>query len=210
MSKINPRSKPQVQGSRENRKRKIENPKELRTADGQFAIGNEFWDFRHKDGRNRKFESPIDLWNAACEYFRWCKDNPLMKEEGFAFQGVVTHEEFKLMRAMTLKGLAIYLGVSSIFFDQLESQFKGKDDELSSDFLSIITRIREVIYSQKFEGAAAGLLNANIIARELGLSDSQNMNVTQNFPSVIEHRYIQTGPEIMSNEDDLKKREGIK
>jgi hypothetical protein len=37
--------------------------------------------------------------------------------------------------------------------------------------LSITLEIEKVIYNQKFTGAAADLLNSNIIARELGLSD---------------------------------------
>ena len=41
----------------------------------------------------------------------------------------------------------------------------------NKDFIGITTQIKKVIYSQKFEGAAADMLNANIIARELGLSD---------------------------------------
>jgi hypothetical protein len=44
----------------------------------------------------------------------------------------------------------------------------------SKDFMPIITRIKEIIYNQKFSGAAAGFFNANIIARDLGLSDKVN------------------------------------
>lgn len=35
----------------------------------------------------------------------------------------------------------------------------------------IINRVERLIWQQKFEGAAAGLLNANLISRELGLAD---------------------------------------
>ena len=46
---------------------------------------------------------------------------------------------------------------------------------LSKDYSLIITRIREIIYRQKFEGAAAGFLNSSIIARDLGLQDKQQL-----------------------------------
>ncbi|MDC9826565.1 terminase small subunit, partial [Devosia sp. ZB163] len=36
-------------------------------------------------------------------------------------------------------------------------------------------RVDEIIRAQKFEGAAAGLLNPNIIARDLGLADKQEL-----------------------------------
>ena len=48
--------------------------------------------------------------------------------------------------------------------------------------MEVITRIRETAYNQKFTGAAADLLNANIIARDLGLSDKKEMNVNAEQP----------------------------
>ena len=42
---------------------------------------------------------------------------------------------------------------------------------------------RQIIYTQKFEGSAAGLLNPNIIARDLGLNDKQELIV--NYPQKI-------------------------
>lgn len=46
-------------------------------------------------------------------------------------------------------------------------------------FSDITTRAEEIIYDQKFSGAAADLLNANIIARDLGLKEqSQVEDVT--------------------------------
>ena len=37
----------------------------------QFQKGNKFWLARSSHGRNPIFESPDELWNAACEYFEW-------------------------------------------------------------------------------------------------------------------------------------------
>ncbi len=42
------------------------------------------------------------------------------------------------------------------------------------DFFGVYTRISQIIRTQKFEGAAVGLFNANIIARDLGLADKQS------------------------------------
>ncbi len=41
--------------------------------------------------------------------------------------------------------------------------------------MAVITRIKETIFTQKFEGASADLLNANIIARDLGLADKKDI-----------------------------------
>ncbi|MCK5316875.1 MAG: hypothetical protein KAJ55_03120, partial [Anaerolineales bacterium] len=41
----------------------------------------------------------------------------------------------------------------------------------NKDFLQVVTRAEKVIRDQKFVGAAADMLNPNIIARDLGLRD---------------------------------------
>ena len=43
----------------------------------QFQKGNQFWKMRETHGRNPIFETPEQLWVAACEYFQWVEDNPL-------------------------------------------------------------------------------------------------------------------------------------
>ena len=50
--------------------------------------------------------------------------------------------------------------------------------------MTVIDDIEKIIYRQKFEGAAAGLLNANIIARDLGLRDKQDVDHTSNGESL--------------------------
>lgn len=124
--------------------------------------GNQFWKARSKHGRDKIFSDESVLWEAACEYFQWVEDNPLWEDKAFAFQGVVTHDSVSKMRAMTLDGLCIFLDICRRTWDEYRSR---------DDFLPVITRIEAVIRSQKFAGAAADLLNANIIARDLGLSD---------------------------------------
>ena len=42
--------------------------------------------------------------------------------------------------------------------------------------MPIIHKIEEIIYNQKFEGAAVGIFNSNIIARDLGLSDKKDID----------------------------------
>ncbi|SMP36850.1 terminase small subunit, partial [Shimia sagamensis] len=43
------------------------------------------------------------------------------------------------------------------------------------DLSSVMTRVEQIIRQQKFEGAAAELLNPNIIARDLGLADKKEI-----------------------------------
>lgn len=131
--------------------------------------GNQFWKLRSKHGRDKLFATPELLWEAACEYFQWCDDNPLLEEKGFAFQGIVTKESFSKMRAYTLDALCLYLDCNAAYFRQFT-------DNENKGFSTIIERIEKTIYNQKFTGAAAELLNANIISRDLGLVDKKEVD----------------------------------
>jgi len=133
--------------------------------------GNQFWKLRSKHGRDKLFASPELMWEAACEYFQWCEENPLYEMRGFAYQGVVTKEQFPKMRAMTLSQLCFYLNCSDSYFRTFKSTLQEKD----KDFLTVINEIETIIYNQKFQGASADLLNANIISRDLGLSDHSDI-----------------------------------
>lgn len=134
--------------------------------------GNKFWMLRSSHGRSPIFENPDKLWDAACEYFEWVRENPLLVDVVNFYQGEAKHENVSKMRAMTIQALTFFLDISD---DAWANYCKNKD------FIGITTQIKKVIYSQKFEGAAADMLNANIIARELGLADkTQNEHTGAN------------------------------
>lgn len=134
-------------------------------------IGNQFWRLRSKHGRDKLFSTPELLWEAACEYFEWCEENPLYETKAFAFQGEITTTELPKMRAMTLSQLCMYLNCNEAYF----RTFKHQLPENEKDFNTVIECIEKTIYNQKFQGASADLLNANIIARDLGLKDNQDI-----------------------------------
>lgn len=129
--------------------------------------GNQFWKARTKHGRDRLFASAELLWEACEEYFVWNEANPLFAAELVKFQGEATLAEVPKMRAMTLDGLQMYLGISD------ETWRKWRDVD---DFVGVVTRAEQVIRRQKFEGASADLLNPNIIARDLGLRDKSEFS----------------------------------
>ena len=150
-------------------------------------IGNKFWMMRSTHGRNPIFANPEALWNAACEYFEWVHDNPLLEEKLFHSQGIINKDTVCKMRAMTIQALCFFLDIS----DEAWSDYCNRQD-----FVGITTRIKKVIYSQKLEGAAADLLNANIIARELGLSDKvQNEHTGANGGSIQVNTTVMTPEE---------------
>jgi hypothetical protein len=140
--------------------------------------GNEFWKQRYKHGRDKIFENPELLDEAANEYFQWCFENPLIEKD---FVGKdATEVEKPKMRAFTWSGLELFVGIYSLRDYRNNPEYKG--------FSQILSRIERIIFTQKFEGAAAGLLNQNIIARDLKLYDSDpaqptNLTVTISGPT---------------------------
>lgn len=143
--------------------------------------GNQFWKLRSKHGRDKLFETPQLLWEAACEYFKWCEDNPIEAEDN---KGTKNLNKVKFARPFTKEGFFLYVGVS----DNWLSEFKKTASE---DFLEVIHKIELIIRKQKLEGGIVGIYNANIIARDLGLSDKSTVeqnniieykNVSKQFP----------------------------
>lgn len=128
--------------------------------------GNKFWECRAKHGRNGIWQDPEKLWQDCVGYFEWVEANPLWESKAFNVQGDVTDHPLPKMRAMTMDGLCIHLGISI----QTWHNYKARED-----FLEVSTRVEQIIRDQKFAGAAADLLNANIIARDLGLKDAQEI-----------------------------------
>lgn len=135
---------------------------------------NEFWKLRSKHGRDKIFKTPQLMWEAACEYFTWCENNPLIEIDYKTSMKTIRKIKIPKMRPFTLQGLCLYLHVNTVYFNQFESSLKGKKDDLSKDFSKVLTRIREIIYDQKFTGAASGFFNPSIISRDLGLKDAKD------------------------------------
>ena len=137
--------------------------------------GNEYYLLRTKDGRDKQYKKPENLVEACNEYFTFCLGNPLIEVEQSRSRKSkkeleITEDSIKVedtglielpkMRPFTLEGLCNFIDLSVEGFKLYEKR---------KDFVGVTTRVRQIIYNQKFEGAAAGFLNANIIARDLGL-----------------------------------------
>lgn len=135
--------------------------------------GNKFWKARSSHGRYPIFADAEQLWVAAEQYFDWVEENPLYEIKLVTFQGKATQEPLAKMRAMTIAGLCIFLDIC----EKTWFNYAHHDD-----FLHVTTRIDRIIRTQKFEGACADLLNAKIIARDLGLADKKEIGGSGGAP----------------------------
>lgn len=152
--------------------------------DHLFKPGNKIWERRTKIGREAIFATPEAMWNAAVEYFEDCHKNPLKE---LVYIGGKRRVNYK-MRAMTMTGLCLFLGVNTVYFNRFK---KAKEEiilaneagnalDLANAFCQVIEDIEQTVFTQKFEGAAAGFLNANIISRDLGLLDKKELDHKNN------------------------------
>lgn len=146
--------------------------KEGQDAEGKFLPDNKFWRMARNAGRPRIFESPDDFMAACYAYFDWVDENPLweMKVFGTGLKAKLPHP-----RAMTLRGLTAHIGIGRRTWDDYRARPEFKD---------VCEIAEDIMFDQKFAGAAAGLFNANIIARDLGLSDKSEVDGTMTIEVV--------------------------
>lgn len=125
-----------------------------------------------KIGRPKSL-TPLILYKGAIKYFKWCDDHPLqyLEYKGNFGSPCINYKA----RAYTWSGLAIHIGVESL------REYRDYNRNPSyKEFSQVIRWLEEVIWTQKFELAAAGLLNANIISQEIGLG-------RRNIPDELDH-----------------------
>jgi len=139
--------------------------------------GNEFWKLRSKHGRDKIFATPEIMLEACMEYFEYQSKQTWNKVDYKGKEAV--RVEIPTSSPFGLASLCIFLGVNTKYFTEFESNIKDNKDKESKDFSEVITHVRDIIYQQKFEGAVVGAYNANIIARDLGLTDKQEIKTDQ-------------------------------
>lgn len=122
-------------------------------------------------GKERAY-TPDALWKKAIDFLQWLDENPLKEEKVF---GTGARMEISKMRAPTITGFCIYAGIHSTTFNRYQN------DE-NEAYRSISLRIQDLFKTIKIEGAAADLLNQNIIAREIGLADKSETTVNVEQP----------------------------
>lgn len=162
--------------------------------------GNQFWKLRTKHGRDKLFSNPKILLKEAYNYFQWCDDNPwkvnTAVKAGDHFGEQVSADT---TRPYTLSGLCLYLNITQETLNQY-----GK----MKDFSEVVSKIKEICYTQKFEGAAVGAFNANIIARDLRLTDKQEIDISDNkmLQSIIDSLPDETRKQVAESvKEKLKK-----
>lgn len=137
--------------------------------------GNQYWKLAHDFKKPKRYQ-PDELLDKAIEYAQWCEKNPLYEEKVF---GTGVRMKVRKMRAMTIQGFCLFANMAVSTWQLYEK---------SEEYSAIVAHVKAMFYSQKLEGSAADLLNPNIIARELGLSEKIKHEIPEDSEVILRAR----------------------
>src|SRR5262245_44845442 len=129
-------------------------------ATGRFLPGNRAWESRCPAGPAPKFADGETLWKACEAYFEWVHDDPLLDMQLVTYKGRATQVPVHKVRAMTKAGLCRYLNIARTTWNAWHDR---------PGLAEAVERAESVIWCWQFDGAAAGLLDAGLVIRQLGI-----------------------------------------
>lgn len=134
---------------------------------------------KERFGRMPLIQDPTELMVIAQEYFEWCERNPLWEDKLVTFQGFATHEPVPKMRLRSIGTLCFFLGINPTTW----YLWRRTRDDLKE----AIAQIEERIAEENKAGASAELMNANFVARVMGLADRQEHTGANGGPLTTSH-----------------------
>lgn len=133
-------------------------------------VGNCYYLLATYTGKEKVFKTPSDMWDEFCSYTKHLADNPWLRQEAIKSGDMAgTTMTIETVRPFTMTGFAVYCGIT------LQGLKNYGTLESHKDFFGVHELIENTCKAQKFEGAAVGAFNANIIARDLGLRDNSDI-----------------------------------
>lgn len=154
---------------------------EGRRADRKQAVNfKSLYNKRYGDivtlNKNHQY-TPEQVFELAVRYFTWAEENSIKATETAAFQGVVTENRIHKPRIFTLAGLRLFCGFSLGILDHWRK---------TDGFRDVMEFIDSVIYEQKFQLAANGVVNASFIGKDLGIEKAPTVNIENTNEATIE------------------------
>ena len=127
----------------------------------KFAVGNK--------GTEKKF-TPQQWSDIIEEYFSFCDNNPLFKNEALK-SGDRAGEIIRIpaARPYLIEGLCNYANIHpQTFYNYLEK-------EGYEEYFEITARARNRIFQQNIENGYIGAYDSNLVSRKLGLADKKEL-----------------------------------
>lgn len=170
------------------------------------AVGDQYWHVMARNGFKKVSlgkMNPEQFFLRCMGYFAWLHENPLEDAHVSAYQGEVNVTPIAKMRVPTWWGLALYVGCNP---RDLTGILQGRYCKHLHD---VMIKVDSVMRAIKFEGAAAGLLNANLIARDLGIADKTELTGADGKPlqTVVQYQLPANGRDEIPEADEADEAE---
>lgn len=116
---------------------------------------------------------PMQIIEEFCLYIADIRNNPIQLESRYSMQSQTRY----LPRAPKISDFVVrWLGKDMSWWSRLSDEHNNKNANL---YASIKEKIQTYCYEAKLNGALFGIYNHNIVARELGLVDKQQIDQKQ-------------------------------
>jgi hypothetical protein len=153
----------------------------------QIVKPKSIWEVR-KNVSVRVFKDPQELWEAACEYFKWVDEHPeyevkpMSRSLGDNMGATIEMVRVPKRQPYTMKEMCFFIGVSAGYIKNL--RLDNYKEGNKAGWKDVIEAIEAIVYTQQFNGATSGFFNHNIIVRNLGLVEKVETEVVDNRKSV--------------------------
>lgn len=125
--------------------------------------------------------TPELLWDLAVAYFQGEAEDTMIKKDfirsGEQAGKVIEMTTIRPFSWVSLDLFLLYHNVRSSIFD-----IRINRNDRYPEFREVIERIEHVIYEQKYDGAAIGAYNPQLVIRDLGLADKVDASVKTEQP----------------------------
>lgn len=120
-----------------------------------------------RSGRKTKY-TPKQLMLAAIEYFDFVENTPFYERKCVGtYYGEPMLVDLPKRRPMTIDGMLLFLDMSmNTWYNVYKKQ---------NHFKKVTDHIEMIIKDNKYSGAATGLFNANLVIRDLGLTEKKDI-----------------------------------
>ena len=143
-----------------------------------------------------------DTFRKACaEYFQWCEDNPWMKTVGLDKDGNVL--QIPKTRPYVVEGLINHIGITNSHWYDIQNETSRNYRE---DLADAFSWANNVLFTQKFTGAAVDDFKEGSVARVLGLGDRRELTGVKHPSGKVDPIQLNIDKEVEHGSNDLVRK----
>jgi hypothetical protein len=156
--------------------------------------GLQLWEVINNRRDNELDTTALGIWTRACEYFKWCDDNPITwKSMVMSGTKAGTKFENESPHPYSIKALCAFCSISEAYLSYIRNT-----KDMNSDYYLVISKILSIIYVQNLNYATTGVFNPVFTARLLSIGE----DVTVPEPVKVEV-ITQDIPKLSSSENEV-------